>query len=385
MKITLLIILNVYFVQLLIGQTEKEQEFVTDPFCRMIKTIYSSDALSFNSQCNIKQVFENDTVTSYAKVMVKKRGTAISFLQIIPEEGDQELLFCHDSAWVVDHLNKDMACIGTNTDHLTYNYLSQFFPFTLFNLDTTISQVKPFWKIVDRSREYTVISIDITDASADLSDIRVEFTIGNSDYLPYKTLQESVYMKADRLLQQQVFSGYSIPGLGQIKVPAYFYEYKKNVSQLQNNESVVEQKEEENLNEIFLQEIELYDLSRNPISLPDKGLILFDLWYVGCPPCMKSAPVIEKLYIEFKDRVYFFSVNETDQDTAKITRFKEKMGITFPVLLGGKEKLADKVNGRSIYPVFILVDARSGKVLWKIEGYSENLEELIKNAFGQNL
>jgi thiol-disulfide isomerase/thioredoxin len=384
MKITLSIILNVFIAQLLTGQTQKAQEFVTDPFCRMIETIYSLDALSFNSQFNMKQVFENDTVSSYAKVTVMKRGIDISFLQIIPEKGGQELLFCHDSAWVVDHLNKNMVCIGTNTDHLTYNYLSQFFPFTLFNLDTTILQVEPFWKIVDRTEETTVISLEITNPSSDLSDIRVEFTIDNSDHLPYKTLQESVYLKADKLFQQQVFSGYSFPGPDQIKVPAYCYEYEKNVSQLQKSESAIEVKEE-NQSEIFIHDFELFDLAGNPFSLPDKGLVLFDLWYVGCPPCMKSAPVIEKLYLEYKDRVHFFSVNETDQDTAKIARFKEKMGISFPVLLGGKEKLSYKVNGRNIYPVFILMDAGSGKLLWKTEGYSENLEELIKNAIGQNL
>jgi thiol-disulfide isomerase/thioredoxin len=380
-----LIILNLFIAQLLFAQPIQAQETKTDPFCRMIKTIYSLDALSFNSQHNIKQVFETDTITTYAKVIVKKKGTTISFLQIIPQEGDQELLFFHDSAWVVNHSKKSMFCIGTNIDQLTYNYLSQFFSFTLFNIDTTISQVEPFWKIIAQTKEHTVISIDITNSSKDLSDIRAEFTIGNADFLPYKTLQESVYLKADKLFQEQIFSEYSFPEQDQIKVPEYFTKYDKDFNKVQEIDSVIENKAEESLGEVFLQDIELFDLARNPVSLPDKGLILFDLWYVGCPPCMKSAPVIEKLYIEYKARVHFFSVNETDRDTAKIARFKDMMGITFPVLLGGKEKLALKVNGKGGYPVFILMDARSGKLLWKLEGYAENLEKLIKDAIDQNL
>lgn len=380
-----LIFLNLFIAQLLFAQPSQAQETKTDPFCRMIKTIYSLDALSFNSQHNIKQVFETDTITTYAKVIVKKKGTTISFLQIIPQEGDQELLFFHDSAWVVNHSKKSMFCIGTNIDQLTYNYLSQFFSFTLFNIDTTISQVEPFWNIVDQTKEYTVISIDITNSSKDLSDIRAEFTIGNADFLPYKTLQESVYLKADKFFQEQVFSGYSFPEPDQVIVPEYFTTYDKDFYKVQEIDSVIEKKAAEPLGEVFLQDIKLFDLALNPINLPDKGLILFDLWYVGCPPCMKSAPVIEKLYIEYKDRVHFFSVNETDRDTAKIARFKNMMGITFPVLLGGKEKLAVKVNGRGGYPLFILMDARSGKLLWKLEGYTENLEELIKDAIDQNL
>jgi hypothetical protein len=100
---------------------------------------------------------------------------------------------------------------------------------------------------------------------------------------------------------------------------------------------------------------------------------------------MKSAPVIEKLYNEYKDQVDFFSINETDQDTAKIARFKDKMGITFPVLLGGKEKLAMKIIGSNSYPVFILMDGENRKILWKMVGYHENMEELIKTAIKQNL
>jgi thiol-disulfide isomerase/thioredoxin len=245
--------------------------------------------------------------------------------------------------------------------------------------------VEPFWKIIAQTKEHTVISLDINNSSKDVSDIRVEFTIGSADFLPYKTLQESVYLKADKLFQEQIFSEYSFPEQDQIKVPEYFTKYDKDFNKVQEIDSVIENKAEEPLGEVFLQDIELFDLARNPVSLPDKGLILFDLWYVGCPPCMKSAPVIEKLYIEYKARVHFFSVNETDRDTAKIARFKDMMGITFPVLLGGKEKLALKVNGKGGYPVFILMDARSGKLLWKLEGYAENLEKLIKDAIDQNL
>jgi hypothetical protein len=31
------------------------------------------------------------------------------------------------------------------------------------------------------------------------------------------------------------------------------------------------------------------------------------------------------------------------------------------------------------------MDAESGKVLWKMEGYTENLEELIRDVISQNM
>jgi len=235
------------------------------------------------------------------------------------------------------------------------------------------------------ANDYSVISFDLSAASNDVSGIRVEFTIGNADFLLKKMLKESVYMKADKIVQELILSGYSFPRPDQVKVPGYYGTYKKDFSMFQNTGPLNEIKSEQSPGDIYLKDIELLDLSRKPFSLPQDGLIFFDLWYVGCPPCMKSAPVIERLYKDYKDKVYFFSINETDLDTAKIARFKEKMGITFPVLLGGEEKLAQKINGRGSYPVFILMDAESGKVLWKMEGYSEDLELRISEAISQNL
>jgi thiol-disulfide isomerase/thioredoxin len=385
MKKPILIIVHAIFLQIVFGQTANAQKNSSDPFCQMIKTIHSLDAISFNSQLNEKQVFENDTVTSYAKIIVKKKGKPISFLQIIPETGIKELLFFNDSAWITDHNAKTVTFLGKGIDQLTYNYMSEFFPFSIYNIDTAICLVQPFWKIIDSTPEYTVISVDITNAAEELSDIRVEYSIGNTDFLPRKTFQEILYMKADKLFQEVNFSGYSFPDPDQVKIPGYFYTYVRDFSLVQDTLPAEAKKAEEKADVFYLKDPELYDPSGKPFNLPQDGLIFLDLWYVGCSPCMKSAPVIENLYNKFKDKVYFFSINETDRDTAKIERFKEKMGITFPVLLGGKEKLAGKINGGNGYPVFILMDAESGKVLWNKQGYAENLEEVITAAIRQNL
>jgi thiol-disulfide isomerase/thioredoxin len=384
MKKSLLIILYAFLAQLMMGQTGLLKDNSADSFCRMVKANYSLDALSFNSQFSEKQVFENDTVTTFAQVILKKKGTTISFLQIIPEAGNKELLFFNDSAWLADHSKKTILFLGTGSDALTHNHLSEFFPFSIYNIDTTICLVEPYWKTIEETQEYTVISLDISDAPEELSDFKVEFTIGNSDFLLHKFLKEAVYMKADKFVQEVNFSRYSFPDANEVRIPDYYSTYVKDCSLVEISDIGAEKKSEEIAAEIYIKDIELFDLSGNPFSLPQDGLIFFDLWYVGCPPCMKSAPVIEKLYREYKDKVYFFSINETDQDTAKISRFKDKMGITFPVLLGGREKLAGKLNGGKGYPVFILMDAESGKVLWNKQGYSENLEELITDAIRQN-
>jgi thiol-disulfide isomerase/thioredoxin len=385
MKRNLLIIINLCMMQFIYGQTQSPENKHIDAFCAMVTTVHSLDALGFNSHFKEKRVFETDTLNSSARVLVKKKGANLSFIRIIPEEGEKELLFCNDTAWVVDHQLEKLDCIGTSTDDLAHNNMASFFPFTVFTIDTAILLAEPFWHITEINREYSIISLDINNHSEDVSDIRVEFTTGNHDHLLYKTLKEFVYLKSDKAYEEQILSDFTFPVPDEIKFPEYFTIYGKDLSIFNQHDHAAGNKPKPTASDVFLENIELFDLSGNSFRLPEEGLIFFDLWYVGCAPCMKSAPVIEKVYESYKDQVYFLSVNEIDRDTAKISNFLEKMGITMPVLLGGKEKIGAKVTRRGGYPVFFLMDAETRKVLWSMEGFADNLEEIINEELKKYL
>lgn len=356
-----------------------------DPFYQMVLKMYSTDAMTFQARFREKKLFEQDTTVAYAKVTLKKNENSISFLNIIPETGNKELLFCQDSAWLADHTAGKILCLGTTLDDLTHNYIAQFFPFAIFDIDTSIFESGPFWHVLDRNRKFSVVSLDIKDHSPDMSNIRVEFTIGRKDFLLARTIREFTYMNADFALEEQRFSNYTFPDTSSVKIPGYYSQYQKDLSIFTGEQNTREADSLVSAREVYLENIELFDLEGNYYALPGDGLIFFDLWYVGCAPCMRSAPVIEKLYQEFSDRVYFFSVNEVDQDTAKIKLFREKMGITFPVLTGHGGELAMKVTGRNGYPLFFLMDAETGKVVWSLTGLSDDLESLIRNAMKNNL
>ena len=86
-----------------------------------------------------------------------------------------------------------------------------------------------------------------------------------------------------------------------------------------------------------------------------------------------------------RTRIWFFSVNDVDKDTARIIRFKEKLGISFPVLLNRDDNLVYRIAGSNAYPLFAIIEAKTGIVRFFYKGYSEDLEDILKQAIIENL
>jgi len=383
---TRLLLIFLLSANVLFSQVSSEKSQSGDPFLNSVLKIFFLENISYEVSSKKKALFDLDTAYSQAKVTVKKQGDSIIFLHIINSTQQDELLLYSDSVWYVRHQEKELRFIGKGIDGAGRNYLLEHFPVSLYTIDTLINQVNPFWRIIRENELYNLVSIDIATKPEEVSDLRVEILIKHSDSLIYSMIQDVGFKGMTvRLFQEETFRNYTFPTTDQVVLPAYFNNYKKIIPDYIAIDGLEKSQSDSVKQDIFLQSIELYDLEENPFRLPEEGLIFFDLWYVGCFPCMKAAPVIEKLFNEYKDSIHFYSVNEVDSDKEKIKRFRDMKNISFPMLLGGKEKLSVKVNGRSGYPLFILMDAQSGKVLWKLEGYTENLEELIKNAIDQNL
>ncbi|MDX9906428.1 MAG: TlpA disulfide reductase family protein [Bacteroidales bacterium] len=356
-----------------------------DPFIKMVRATNALNTFIFTSQLNMKQVFTFDTIRNTAEIRIKKSGVMIQFLQIIPSENQKELLFCLDSAWVVDHSARNMALIGHTHDDLSHNFISTSYPFTLFTLDTMLAYVSPFWKITGENNDFYEVTMDIANKSEDVSDVLVKFMIRKPDFLPYGLYQESVYLKVDKMFQEQILSDFRLLDTNEIEIPGYYYLYER--SGLQENSPEMDSAivADPDKSTVYLSDLELFTLEGDEFKMYGDGLVLLDLWYVGCAPCMKSAPVVEKLYKQYGSKVHFLSINEVDRDSARIKLFKEKMGITVPALLGGENKIANRFSQYGGYPVFILFEASTGKVLWHIAGYSEELEKVIGEVIEKNL
>ena len=98
-----------------------------------------------------------------------------------------------------------------------------------------------------------------------------------------------------------------------------------------------------------------------------------DFWATWCPPCRASIPAVEELYEKYKsdDSVCFIGINlSEDKDT--VTKFVEKQGISYKVLLSNNKVIND-YKIRSI-PAFFIID-KDGNIANRYLGYRPGLEE----------
>lgn len=95
-------------------------------------------------------------------------------------------------------------------------------------------------------------------------------------------------------------------------------------------------------------------------SLKGKPVLLY-FWFTGCPPCVRSAPLLEELHGQFGDRVQFIGINADqvlDIGTTPESRrnYAAQQGLRFTQLEldAAVRTLFGSIN---IYPTYFLADA----------------------------
>ena len=124
------------------------------------------------------------------------------------------------------------------------------------------------------------------------------------------------------------------------------------------------------------------------VSASLKGKVyLLDVWFTGCPPCMKETPDLVALQREFASSGFTVIGANADQvlgldyDDAVRARFEREMKINFPIVYWTKE--ADAAYGHvAIFPTLFLVN-RGGMVLNFWVGYTTG--STLRNAIAAGL
>lgn len=132
-------------------------------------------------------------------------------------------------------------------------------------------------------------------------------------------------------------------------------------------------------------------------AMKGKRAVLLNFWFVHCPPCRAEHPHLQRFYDEFA-RKGLGLIAIDDQDSAdQSAKYLRGAGLIFPVALTGprfrtdtngqptnSEELPDHASlapyGIHEFPTNVLVDAKTGKVVYVANGWDE---KALREAFDQ--
>lgn len=100
-------------------------------------------------------------------------------------------------------------------------------------------------------------------------------------------------------------------------------------------------------------------------------VVLLDFWATWCPPCVISAPELEKLADAYEGRPVVVISVSLDERRDAVELFVERMGISNVVAMAGRSNI-DTAYGVSALPMFVLIDPR-GYVVNAWNGYHPSL------------
>ena len=130
----------------------------------------------------------------------------------------------------------------------------------------------------------------------------------------------------------------------------------------------------------------LISLKDKTVNLSDlKGkLVLIDFFYKSCYPCMLALPALQDLHERYHSKgLVVIGIDPYDtKEKDDIDNFLAKRGVTYTVLLGGKDVAKEyHVSG---YPTMYLID-KNGKIIISQVGYGEGVEEELEIIIKENL
>lgn len=127
----------------------------------------------------------------------------------------------------------------------------------------------------------------------------------------------------------------------------------------------------------------LTTLNGEMVSLSDfKGKkVVLNFWASWCPPCIAEMPQIQAFYQDFENKdVVVLAVNltESEESIINVSNFIDAFGLTFPIVLDEKSKMAEIYQVRTIPTTFFLNE--KGKIMQKWVGplTYEQLELMVR-------
>jgi peroxiredoxin len=113
-------------------------------------------------------------------------------------------------------------------------------------------------------------------------------------------------------------------------------------------------------------------------------VVLVSFWATWCAPCELEMPAMQRLYAKLAARGFELVAISVDEDAEDVARFRERLGLTFPIALDASKAAAARYQSFR-YPESFLVD-REGTLVaryigerdWDAPEYVGRIERLLE-------
>jgi len=123
-----------------------------------------------------------------------------------------------------------------------------------------------------------------------------------------------------------------------------------------------------------------------PVTLSDlRGkAVLVNFWATWCKPCEDEMPAMERLYRALQAEGFELLAISVDQDRDAVSRYRERLGLSFPILLDPDQRVARAYltfrfpESILIDPDGVVLDRYIGAKEWDSEAYVERIRRLLR-------
>jgi peroxiredoxin len=125
-----------------------------------------------------------------------------------------------------------------------------------------------------------------------------------------------------------------------------------------------------------------------PVSLSDlRGqVVLVNFWATWCKPCEDEMPAMERLYRALRAEGFELLAISVDRDPDVVSRFRERLGLSFPILLDPERRVARAFltfrfpESLLIGPDGVVLERYIGAKEWDAEVYVERIRRLLRTG-----
>jgi peroxiredoxin len=104
-------------------------------------------------------------------------------------------------------------------------------------------------------------------------------------------------------------------------------------------------------------------------------VIMLSFWASWCDPCKQGMPVLNDIYLRYRDEGFTLLSINIEKDPDKATKELRKMQVSFPVLLDPTNEVSEKYEVQEM-PSTYLID-RDGNLRYSHHGFPAGFDDVF--------